>query len=217
GEMAAGLAHEIRSPLAVLADPEAEADVELDKVIVHEIHRLDRVVGTFLDYARPSTCQARMNDVEKFVRDCTDAISRQHRNDEVELSVDIKDEIPPITADADQLERVITNVIENAYEALAGAGRIRVGVRTADADSELEDSVEISVQDNGPGMDDDTLQRVFIPFFTTKDSGTGLGLALCEKFVRSQEGTIQISSKLGEGTLVRIFLPRCLGGESEAA
>ncbi len=108
-------------------------------------------------------------------------------------------------------------VVENAYEALAGKGRIRVGVRTADADSELENSVEISVQDNGPGMDDDTLQRVFIPFFTTKDSGTGLGLALCEKFVRSQEGTIQISSKLGEGTLVRIFLPRCPEGESEAA
>lgn len=224
GEMAAGLAHEIRSPLAtirgaiaVLADPEAEADIELDKVIVHEIQRLDRVVGTFLDYARPSTCQVRMHDVEKFVRDCTDAISRQHPNDEVELSVDIKDEIPPITADADQLERVISNVIENAYEALDGKGHIRVGVRTANADSELEDSVEISVQDNGPGMDEDTLQRVFIPFFTTKDSGTGLGLALCEKFIKSQDGTIQISSKPGEGTLVRIFLPRCLGGESEAA
>ncbi|MCZ6821341.1 MAG: ATP-binding protein, partial [Deltaproteobacteria bacterium] len=177
----------------------------------------DRVVGTFLDYARPSTCQVRMHDVEKFVRDCTDAISRQHPNDEVELSVDIKDEIPPITADADQLERVITNVIENAYEALDGKGHIRVGVRTANADSELEDSVEISVQDNGPGMDEDTLQRVFIPFFTTKDSGTGLGLALCEKFIKSQDGTIQISSKPGEGTLVRIFLPRSLGGESEAA
>ncbi len=224
GEMAAGLAHEIRSPLAtirgalaVLADPEAEADIELDKVIVHEIHRLDRVVGMFLDYARPWTRQARMQDVEKFVRDCIDAISHQHPDDEVELSVDIKDEIPPITADADQLERVIINVIQNAYEALAGKGRIRVAVRSGHADSELENSVEISVQDNGPGMDEDTLQRVFTPFFTTKDSGTGLGLALCEKFVRSQEGTIQISSKPGGGTLVRIFLPRCPEGESEEA
>jgi len=99
------------------------------------------------------------------------------------------------------------NVIENAYEALAGKGRIRVGVENGEADSELEDSVGISVEDDGPGMDEETLQRAFIPFFTTKETGTGLGLALCEKLLRSQEGTIQISSKPGEGTLVRIRLP----------
>ncbi len=216
GEMAAGLAHEIRSPLAtirgalaVLTDPEADADSELDEVIVQEIGRLDRVVGTFLDYARPWTRQARMHDVEGFVRGCVDAVVRQNPNDEVDLIVEVKGEVPSITADADQLERVIINVIENAYEALEGKGRIHVGVATGDADSELADSVEISVEDNGPGMDEATLQRVFIPFFTTKDSGTGLGLALCEKFVRSQDGTIQISSKPGEGTLVRIRLPRC--------
>lgn len=222
GEMAAGLAHEIRSPLAtirgalaVLTDPGTETDSELDDVIVQEINRLDRVVGTFLDYARPWTLEARTYDVEDLVRSCADAVARQQADQEVELAVQVKGEIPPITADADQLERVITNVVQNAYEALNGKGSIRVAVRTGHADSELEDSVEISVADNGPGMDEATLERVFIPFFTTKDSGTGLGLPLCEKLVRGQGGTIQISAKPGEGTLVRVRLPCCPVGPDE--
>ena len=214
GEMAAGLAHEIRNPLAtirgalaVLSDTEAPADAELDGVIVEEIERLDRVVATFLDYARPWTRQGRLGDLEDFVRTCADAVARHHADEEVEVRFESKGEIPPITADPDQLERVVTNLVENAYEVLEGKGMIRITVNATGAESEIANSVEISVEDNGPGMDEATLERVFIPFFTTKHSGTGLGLPLCEKFMRSQGGTIDISSTPGTGTLVRVRLP----------
>jgi signal transduction histidine kinase len=214
GEMATGLAHEIRNPLAtirgalaVMEDPEAEARGDFHEVIVQEIGRLDRVVGTFLDYARPWTRQAPMHDVEGFVRGCVAAVVGQHPDERVQVAIEVKEEIPPITADADQLERVIMNLINNAYDALEDSGSIRVAVHAGN-DAGLEGQVEISVTDNGPGMDETTLERAFIPFFTTKDTGVGLGLALCEKLIRSQGGAIQIQSRPGAGTTVRIRLPR---------
>jgi signal transduction histidine kinase len=214
GEMATGLAHEIRNPLAtirgalaVIVDPEAEADDDFHEVVLQEISRLDRVVGTFLDYARPSTRQAPLHNLEELVRGCVAAAARDHPDDEVDVSLELNGTSPPIWADADQLERVITNLINNAYEALDGKGSIRVGIR-AGHEADPRDQVEIFVTDDGPGMDEGTLERVFIPFFTTKDSGTGLGLALCEKLIRSQGGAMEIESAPEEGTTVRVLLSR---------
>ena len=217
--MAGGLAHEIRNPLAtirgaldVLEDPEADIGGEFREVMIHEIHRLDRVVGTFLDYARPGTRPSLLKDVGAFVTTCVGALERQGLNDNVFVSVKTEGGLPPITVDADQLEHVIANLILNAYESMDERGVIRVTVRSGGSDPDLADAVEISIQDTGSGMDEETLERAFIPFFTTKDSGTGLGLAICEKLVRGQGGTIQLSSRLAGGTLVRVRLPRCAPG-----
>ena len=214
GEMAAGLAHEIRNPLAairgavaVLQQPSDASGAELYGVIIEEIARLNRVVESFLDYARPATRTAAIGDVAAFVNSCVEAVSRSKGRPGVQLELDLEPGLPPLHADADQLERVVVNVVQNAYEALEERGRVRVALRRGAAGSLGDGGVEIQVDDDGPGMSDDTLERAFIPFYTTKERGTGLGLALCERLIRAQGGTIQLRSRPGEGTSVLIRMP----------
>jgi signal transduction histidine kinase len=216
GEMAAGLAHEIRNPLAsikgalaVLPPPEDEALRELHDVILEETARLDRVVGMFLDYTQPTLQPAKVEEPGCFVRDCVEAIGRRYPESEVGLRVDVEADLPAIAGDADQLETILANVLRNAYEALGGAGSIRVSVAAVRTENGEAEGVEIGVADDGPGMDPDTLDRALVPFFTTKDRGTGLGLPLCERLVRAQGGSIALRSAPGQGTEVSIRLPAC--------
>jgi two-component system sensor histidine kinase HydH len=215
GEMAAGLAHEVRNPLAAIrgglalledSGSEEGARAEISDVIVEEIHRLDRVVGTFLDYARPSVHRVLIPDASRFVRDCVNSIARRHAKEDVELYLDVEPGLCGFTADRDRLETVIGNAVQNAYEALDGKGSIRVTVRPV-ADPVRGPCVEIAVQDDGPGMDEETLERAFVPFYTTKHGGMGLGLALCERLTRAQGGAIEIRSRPGEGTTLTVCLP----------
>jgi signal transduction histidine kinase len=136
-----------------------------------------------------------------------EAVSRSKGRPGVSLSLEIEPGLLPLHADADQLERVVVNVVQNAYEALESDGCVRVGVRRAQGTGPYDTWLEIAVDDDGPGMSDTTLERAFIPFYTTKKQGTGLGLALCERLTRAQGGTIQIRSRPGEGTSVLIRLP----------
>ena len=214
GEMAAGLAHEIRNPLAairgavaVLQQPSDEKSAELWTVIIEEIARLNRVVESFLDYARPATRRATIRDVGAFVKSCVEAVSRSKGRPGVALSLEIEPGLLPLHADADQLERVVVNVVQNAYEALESDGRVGVAVRRVQGTGPYDTWLEIAVDDDGPGMTDTTLERAFIPFYTTKKEGTGLGLALCERLTRAQGGTIQLRSRPGEGASVLIRLP----------
>ncbi|MEE2703574.1 MAG: ATP-binding protein [Myxococcota bacterium] len=220
GEMSAGLAHELRNPLATIraaaevlsqgANANADDAEDFREVIIEEIARLDRVLAAFLDYARPSTRRARVEGIGGFIRDCVDGVARRHAQDRVELSLEIDPHLPSIAVDADQLERVIANVLQNAYEALAAGGQIRVAVHS------WEGGIEIDVRDDGPGMDEATLERAFVPFYTRKDSGTGLGLALCERMVRAHGGTISIRSREGEGTAISIRFPGMKSSVQEA-
>jgi signal transduction histidine kinase len=220
GEMAGGLAHEIRNPLATIRtalavmEESGELGPDLRSVIIEEVARLNRVITLFLDYARPSVRRVRIEDPGEFVRACVRAVARHHPGEDVRVAVEVAAGLPAITADADRLHTIIENVVQNAYEALAGKGRIRVAVRPVPG-AGAEGAVEIALEDDGPGMDEETLARAFLPFFTTKDGGTGLGLALCERLIRAQGGTIELSARPGEGTSVRIRLP--VGGAEEPA
>lgn len=223
GEMSAGLAHEIRNPLAtirgalaVLDGPPSVRDEGLQDVIVEEIHRLDRVVETFLDYARPTTRRTPIEDLDDFVRRCVGEVGRQRSRDEVKLRLAIAADLPSVDVGADQLERVLVNVVHNAYEAIDGEGEIRVSARVVDAALPLGEHVEIAVADDGCGMDDATVQRALVPFFTTKERGTGLGLALCERLLHCEGGLIELRSRRGEGTVVLIRLPSLPAPEAEA-
>lgn len=212
GEMAAGLAHEIRNPLAtirgalaVIGEPREESSREFHGVILEEIERLDRVVGTFLDYAHPDAAPAPLTDLGEFVR-CAVERGIGTAEPELELSFDLQPGVPAL-ANPDQLERVLGNLIENARQALDGKGRIEVTVRRAEADDELPAGAEIVIADDGPGMDEATLERALMPFFTTKESGAGMGLALCDRLVRAQGGTLTLLARPEAGTTAVIRLP----------
>jgi signal transduction histidine kinase len=214
GEMAAGLAHEIRNPLAsikgalaVLPPPAEAAMRELHDVILEETARLDRVVGMFLDYTQPTLQRAKLEDPGAFVRDCVEAIGRRCQRGSIQLQVEIDPELPVIAGDADQLEAILANLLRNAYEAIEGPGSIQVRVAAVSSENEAAEGVEIVFKDDGPGMEPATLDRALVPFFTTKERGTGLGLPLCERLIRAQGGSIELRSTPGRGTEVAIRLP----------
>ncbi len=221
GEMAAGLAHEIRNPLAairgaiaVIEPPEDPESGEFHQMIIEEIQRLNRVVESFLDYARPSRRSGLIADVGGFVERCVESVRRANGRSGVEVRIETEADLPKICADSDQLERVVVNVVQNAYEALED-GHIVVATRREVRAGESS-GIEISVEDDGPGMDEATLERAFVPFFSTKERGTGMGLALCERLIRSENGSIELHSRPGKGTTVRIHLSAEDGPSEEA-
>ncbi len=236
GALAAGVAHEIRNPLTGIGtaaqilkrrieagDPRGQfADL-----ILEEVARLDRIVESLVQFARPTTphltCQSILPALEKALTLVHELAVRQN----VLLRVERADTVPDLYIDGDQVLQVLLNVLMNALQALAQGGELLVTVapsRTAAAErgglgrrasdrllpkrqAPLLDVVEVAIRDNGPGIPAAVLARVFDPFFTTRTQGTGLGLSICQSIVREHGGTISIESVVGQGTTVIIDLP----------
>lgn len=208
GEMSAGLAHEIRNPLAAIKGAAQELDPkrlkgdeqELMEIIIDEVNRLNGVVSEFLDYARPfrgTFVGLSVNDAVKRT-----AQLMQHDLADMEIAVDLGDDLPDVSGDAERLQQVLINLVLNAADAMGRKGRVHLGTRVVESfkDAALlgvkgpTRTVEVIVRDNGPGMPANVLQQIFIPFFTTKDRGTGLGLALCQRIVQHHGGQIEVRS-----------------------
>jgi signal transduction histidine kinase len=224
GEMAAGLAHEIRNPLSSIKgavqylDPKSvpEGEGEFLEVIVEEVNRLNTVVTQFLEYARPlrSAFQAtNMNDV---LTKTMKLLSGHELPANIEVKLDLEPDLPTVNCDADQLKQVFINLALNAVQAMPKGGTLTVTTRKPrsnewhlrdDAPRSLADQVEIRISDTGEGIPDEVRSRIFIPFYTTKKKGTGLGLAICQRIVKNHGGTIEVESKPGDGTRFILRLP----------
>jgi two-component system, NtrC family, sensor histidine kinase HydH len=221
GEMAAGLAHEIRNPLGAIKgaaqylDPAQlqGADGEILQIIVEEVNRLDGVVAQFLEYSRPFPSAVS----EKFQStDLNDVLWKTMKLIEsslpgnVVLELDLTPGLPALHADAEQLKQVFINLALNAVQAMPDGGRLTVRTRRPHAPIELglsestprysADQVEVRFADTGEGIQEDALDRIFIPFYTTKTKGTGLGLAISQRIVKGHGGTIEVQSRVGEGS-----------------
>ena len=221
GEMAAGLAHEIRNPLGAIKgaaqylDPGAlhEGDAEILQIIVEEVNRLDGVVAQFLDYSRPMSPGAS----EKLTpTDLNDVLARTIKLIEgslppnVRLETSFEPELPRILGDAEQLKQVFINLALNAVQAMPDGGRLVVRTRRPRQPLELglsdaspryaADQVEVRFADTGAGIPEEAKDRIFIPFYTTKSKGTGLGLAISQRIVKAHGGSIEVQSRFGEGS-----------------
>lgn len=209
GAMAAGLAHEIRNPLGAIKgaaeflDPsEGPTDPELLKVIIEEVNRLNTVVTQFLDYARPFRAQLTKVHLNSVAQKTVRLVGAAQRNLMIELELDPS--VPEIEADGEQIKQVILNLILNAQDASERAkAEIRIKTRFLSS----RQMVELRVIDRGVGIPRDDLEQIFIPFFTTKQQGTGLGLAVCHRIIMSHGGTIHPESEVGVGTDFVIQLP----------
>jgi two-component system, NtrC family, sensor histidine kinase HydH len=224
GQMAAGLAHEVKNPLGaikgaaqLLGDPRddprlGKAEQEFVGIILEEVERLDRVVGSVLDYARPSKGDLGALDLNAVVRRTVTVLASDPTED-CEIVTDLAAELPPVRADAEQVRQVLINLIRNAVQAMGGQGTVRVRTaRHAQPPSALASApagewVEVSVRDAGPGIAPSVLRNLFVPFFTTKDHGTGLGLAISQRVVEEMGGRIQVSSQVGDGATFTVLLP----------
>lgn len=215
GQVAAGIAHEIRNPLVGIgsnafllldefdaSDPR-HADLEM---ILKETKRLDRIVNQIVDYARtrelaPVLCS--LNDLaDEVVKLLDAAISVKH--------LTITRSLPPtltrLQADRDQIKQVLLNVVQNAIDASLDGGAIEV--TAFEFPRGQQTGIVIKITDHGVGIPDDALAHVFEPFFTSgKRQGTGLGLAICRNIIENHGGDIQITSEVGKGTSVRVWLP----------
>ncbi len=220
GEMAAGLAHEIRNPLgaikgsAQLLDEDPEQRAIYLNIINEEVRRLDKVVSQFLTYARPlKGHQRELVDVNHVLERTLTLV----RADDHASTVDFvpADDLPAIRSDPELIRQVVLNISRNGIEAMAPRGGGKLTIRTgidevgahSDPDVAAQRRLRIRLEDEGPGMTPEIMERLFIPFFTTKANGTGLGLAICQRIVRSLGGTIEVSSRLERGTTFTIFLP----------
>ncbi len=212
GQLSAGLAHEMRNPLGVIqasaellaknVAAENEVAREVAGFIGAEVNRTNALVTRFLDFARPSKVHREVQDLNPTVERAYQQIEETIRNEKADLSV-VKTlrPVPRFAFDATLIESSVLNLLLNAKEASQPGGEIRIETGASDGHA------FIAVSDHGSGISPDTLEDIFNPFFTTKPTGVGLGLAMVSKFIDSHNGSIQVDSTPAEGTVFRISLP----------
>jgi PAS domain S-box-containing protein len=204
GEMTAGMAHELRNPMAVIAGYTKMLSKKVDPSATHivdsiekEISVMNRIITDFLSFAKPSDLNISTIDLEQLLENCVSHSAGNRRD--IRVHSDLRG-IPPLHGDEILLRQAFTNLIQNAVEAMPQGGDVRFGF------SSDSNHVEIAVSDSGHGIPDKIRDRVFLPFYTTKDKGTGLGLAIVHKIVVSHRGSITVDSS-EKGTTFRIRLP----------
>jgi len=222
GEMAAGIAHEIRNPLASMSGsiqllreelPLSEEQAQLMDIVLRESERLNQTIGSFLAYARPQRAAVSRLDVRNVVEDAA-ALLRNSAEVRDAHRLDIDVPLKPVwyEADGNQIRQIIWNLATNGLRAMKDGGRLLLSVsEQRDSIGRLE--VVLSVQDEGCGIPADEIDSIFQPFRSTFERGTGLGLATVHRIVTDYSGTIQVSSTVGSGTTMRVRLP----GQHEVA
>jgi PAS domain S-box-containing protein len=221
GQMAAGVAHEIRNPLggikmamAVLAKHDGDTlSREMTESMRSGVAEIESIVSHLLDYTRETRLDRQAFDVERIMREVVHALGTDARARGVTLSCQTFPSVVVALVDGHRLRQVLTNVVRNAVEAAERRPGGHVSVTCQGRDG----SVVFEVADNGVGMTPDERERMFLPFFTTKPTGTGLGLAIVKKIVDLHAGEIDVTSEAGRGTRVAITLPAGVLDEATSA
>lgn len=214
GQMSVGLAHEIKNPLAgikttidVLSDDLElkPGDKELFARVSNEINRMEKLLKSLLNYARPPQPQFDLVDMNRLLDISlgnVETAARRNAELTVQFTRDFAADLPRIEADSAQLQQVFLNMLLNAVDALESRGTITVLTRRED-----ENQILISIADTGKGIPETAIDKIFNPFFTTKSKGTGLGLSICKRLVEQHGGRIRVESQLERGTSFVITLP----------
>jgi two-component system sensor histidine kinase PilS (NtrC family) len=220
GEMSAGMAHEIRNPLGALAgamqmlrkDLEAdETSQRLIEIAVREATRLDAIITEFLQYARPPALNLAEYDLNKVLAETLDLVQHEARSrTNITIATAPCTGALPAQVDQDQMKQVFWNLAVNAFDAMPKGGQLTIvtGCRKVDVAGRKAEVVEVSFQDSGEGIPKKNLDKIFLPFFTTKKQGSGLGLAAVHRIVDLHGGWIKVESREGQGTRFGVCLPR---------
>lgn len=219
GVLAAGIAHELGTPLGVVRGRAEYIQLKLGAshpqyataaIIIDEIDRVTRTIRQLLDFSRIRPAVVAPVSMVAAARRVVELLHIEGERRSVELSVHAHGAVPPVAANADQLEQVIANLVINAYDACIDGGHVEIQVG-ASPDEEVVPGgpVRLTVSDDGCGMTPEQIKRAFDPFYTTKKrgQGTGLGLAVVEQIVRNHGAQVEIASAPGKGTTVTLLWP----------
>ncbi len=219
GEMSAGMAHEIRNPLGALAGAmqmlrkdlgHDETSQRLIEIAVREATRLDAIITEFLQYARPPALNLAEYDLNKVLAETLDLVQHEARSrTNITIATVLCIGALPAQVDQDQMKQVFWNLAVNAFDAMPKGGQLSIttGCRKVDVAGRKAEVVEVSFQDTGEGIPKKNLDKIFLPFFTTKKRGSGLGLAAVHRIVDLHGGWIKVESREGQGTRFGVCLP----------
>ena len=229
GEMAAGIAHELKNPLAgieVMAGllrrqvPDSPDAQSLLADIISEAKLANAIVVEMLEFVRPIRLQMEQTDIRDVLQQSITLAEAKVPRGDISLKLDLDRDLPMLDGDFHQLCQVFSNLLINAFEALDGRGQITIKAAAEVVEPDPAFSAEtpmptravvVDVVDNGPGVPTELSDRIFVPFFTTKPKGSGLGLPIVRKIVDAHEGRIDLSSSVDAGTRFRVTLPVSAG------
>ena len=220
GEMAAGISHEIRNPLGIIRSSaellkkkvtRVDPTNTLPDIIVEEATRLNGIITDFINFARPRSPKLTPCRLEDILDKNINFLAAQIEDHRYEIRKAYRHPLPGVLADAPMLYQSFLNLFINAMQSMPDGGRIDVGVRAENG------RVRIEIEDEGQGVPQELLDKIWDPFFTTKDKGTGLGLGIVRNIIESHGGVVRISNRDPRGARVTIELPVEMAAETASA
>jgi len=226
GTLASGLAHEIRNPLNSmnmnlqliredLVEMGLGQNTEIQDMFdgtSKEIHRLSKLVSSFLAYARPAKLLIKVQDVNQVVRETADFVFQEIKERDIHLDLSLDTDMPDIPLDENQMRQALLNVIQNAIHVLGDGQKLSITTRLAGAENLI-----LVIEDEGPGIAPESLKEINKVFYSTKRGGTGLGLPIAQRIVEQHGGGLKLESTVGVGTKITFILPLVPVEEKESA
>ncbi len=228
GKLAASVAHEIRNPLTAIKmwlfsiDETAEGNVDLRRkvrIVSEETTRLENIVGSFLEFSRPPALRRTRYDLREVIDQTLEFLRPRFEQSGIRIDFRPQPDVGPVLADAAQLKQVFLNLLANAADAMPNGGQIRITL-AAEADTEDRDMAVARITDTGHGMPAEVQRRIFDPFFSTKESGAGLGLSIAAQVMARHGGALVLESSTDSGTTFAVWVPVAPpsgGADSEGA
>lgn len=209
GELAAGIAHEIRNPMTALKgfiqllEGSIKSEHEMYyQVITSELQRIDSIINEFLILAKPQAKRFQEKDIKQIMKETVDLLNAQAVLHNVQFITSFENKLPLIFCEPNQLKKVFINIIKNAIEVMPDGGNILIKINQTE-----NNQIRISIRDEGMGIPEEKIKKLGEPFYTTKERGTGLGLMVSYRIIEEHQGTVQIESEIGKGTTFTIILP----------
>jgi signal transduction histidine kinase len=205
GTLAAGIAHEIRNPMAtinlntqiLLRDLNLDQEHQVYMVdIQKEVRKIERIISEILEFSKPKPAHLVETSVNDVVQSVHEFIRVQLRKHGVQVHLELEDSPPPVLMDPAQVSQVLINLVINAMQAMPEGGDLTITTRH-DPNNKR---VELFVIDTGVGIPPENIDKIFDPFFTNKPEGTGLGLSIARQLLEKNQATIQVESTVGKGT-----------------
>lgn len=207
GHVAATIVHDLKNPLITILGfarriREGKGNIDIAAMAITEAaQNMQKIVHNVLDFSKPIQLELKEEDLRNVIKQASESCKAKAEDKGIELTVDIPDFPISALVDSFNMQRALINIINNAIEASDKGQRVRIALVAR------KRLVSIAVKDYGSGMDSETIENIFFPFYSKKDSGTGLGMAIAKKIIDGHQGRINIKSQTGSGTEVEIELP----------